>query len=144
MTATMTDVAQAVADEIDAETWSLAVTAERRSTVQYTLEELETLRVPVIAVSTDSEQFTRGSKVTIVEVDIGVMKKLDAIDNSGVDPYVELAEEIAAYFHQRRLPGLTRAMCTVSRPDPAYDIEDLEKARYFKSILRLEFRVYPS
>ena len=144
MTATMTDVAQAVADEINAETWSLAVTAERRSTVQYELSELETLRVPVIANSTDSEQLTRGSKVTIVEVDVGILKKMDGVENSDVDPYVELAEEIAVYFHRRRLASLNRAMCTVSRPDPAYDIEQLEKARYFQSILRLEFRVYPS
>lgn len=143
MTATMTDVAQAVTDELNAETWSQTFTANRAHHVQYALTDLATLRVEVVGRATDTEQFTRAARLKVVEVDVGVLKKVDDITNATLDPLVALVDEIADHFHGTRLDGLTAAFCTVSRPDPVYNQEHLESTRSFFSVLRLEFRFYP-
>lgn len=143
MTATLTDVAQAVTNELNAQSWSIALTAERYHLVKYALPDLVDIKVPVVGRGIDKEQFTRSETVDVLEVDVGILVKLDDLENLTLDPYVALVDEIANHFQAVRLPSLEQAISTVSRPDPIYDQDVLETERVFQSVLRLEFRYYP-
>jgi len=143
VTATLTDIAQAVADELNAETWSLSFTAERKHVVQVRLDDLSDLLVYVVPRATETKQLTRASNVTAVGIDVGVLVKLGDIENPDVDPYVALIDEIVNHFHATRLDDVVGAVCVATRPDPVYDTEKLENRRAFVSVIRMEFRFYP-
>lgn len=142
MSATLTDVAAAVVDELNAQDWSLELTAARVPVVNFDLADLATVQVPVVAVSSDSEPDTRALRVKVSQIDVGVLVRVDPT-NDGIDPYLALVDEIADHFHQRQLAGIDApTLCLVGRPDPIYDVERLEQHRVFFAVIRLEFRTW--
>lgn len=143
MSAELTQVAAAVVTALNAGSWSMSFTAVRQHVVSPKLEDLGTMLVAVVPISSDIEQFTRGSVVKVIAADVGVMARVSAIDTATIDPYVDLVDEIVDAFHGKRLTGLPAAMCTASRPEPIYDALRLEQERLFFSIINLEFRHYP-
>ena len=145
MTGALQDVADGVVTDLNAGSWSQSFTAARVALPEFTVPDLATLQVPVAIRSTSQERLTRTRVIDVVEIDIGVMKKIDvtgSIGKADVDPFVTLVDEIAEYFFTTRLSGFPTALPTVSTPDPVYDQEYLEKKRAFFAIVRLEFRVF--
>jgi hypothetical protein len=143
MTATLTDVAEAIKSEIEGGAWSLPATVVREHLPQYTLPQLDSLRISVVPRGSELERLTRGSKTHVCEVDVGVIGKLESLDNAGLDAHVALADEIVSHFHQRQLEAFDNAFCGASRPDPIFDPGVLESNRVFLAVIRITVTVYP-
>lgn len=149
-TSILTRLADAIVAALNAGTWSQEFTAERVPLPQFTLPELATLEVPVAVRGSYPKRLTRAHSIKVVEIDVGVLRKLDAtgVDRkfatADVDPYITLVDEIVDYFHDTRLAGFTNVLATASRPDPVYDPEQLEKKRAFVAVIQLEFKVFGS
>lgn len=148
MTATLTDLGDAIVTALNGVTWSQTFTAERVAIPQFKLTDLATLRVHVVVMSSKLERLTRTSSSTTVEVHVAVVKKIQGtgaegrIEAADIDPYVALADEFVRYFHAARLAGFTAGLPTVTRPDPVYDDSTLRGERTFISVVRLEYKVF--
>ena len=137
------DVADAVANALNdaARPWYGAFTAARANRPIYALDELNTLRVPVVARGVKMVRATRSTARREVEVEIGLLKRLDDIEDAA-DELNELAEQIAAYFfHNFGLddnPELVVKGVYRSMPDDEY----LTNGKQYAAIVRLTVEVF--
>jgi len=138
----LTSLADAVVDELNGETWSQSFVAARVAFPEYTLPSLSQTRVPVVIAGSYPERLTRAESLTVVEIDIGVLRKLEDVGRADVDPYLVLVDEIVRHFHGTRLPGYPNALCKAIKPEPIYSREYLRKERAFFAVVRIEFRVF--
>lgn len=141
-------IAKGVVTHLNGGSYSQTVTAVRSYVPQYALEDLDTLRVTVVA---RSITFARGSRNGANQYDhecqVGVFKR----PPSTVTP--DTAEEIAWVDGLRYLVEqladrcLTIALtdpvvrCSEVRVEPTYAPEHLRERRQFSSVLILRFRL---
>ena len=137
----ISDIADAVTTELNAGTFSLSFTAERHYLARFELKQLGTLRVPVVPKATTIETAARRQAQHDVQIDVGVLQKLQAADNSEIDELVTLVEELADHFRLQRLASYPNAIWTRTENEPIYSHEHLERMRQFSSVLTLTFRV---
>lgn len=136
------DITDAVVAALNGGTWSQSFTAVRVAVPGFTLPELAELKVAVASRSSEPKPLTRSSFVTVVDVEIAVLKKLDGIAASDIAPYVRLVDEIVRHFRGVRLAGYPNALPIVTRPDPLYDEAALETKRSFISVATIQFKVF--
>lgn len=139
--AVITDIADAVVQDLNAGTFSQSFTAERHYLPVYELEDIKDLRVTVVPKGVTIQSTGRNSNQHDAAIDIAVQKKLDAIDSSTIDPLMALVDEIADSFRFKRLDSYPNAIWVNTQNQPVYAPEHLDQLRVFTSILTLTFRV---
>ncbi len=139
--AVITDIADAVVQELNAGSFSQSFTAERNYLPVYELEDIKNLRVTVVPKGMAVQSTGRNSTQHDAAIDIAVQKKLDALDNSTLDPLLALVDEIADRFRFKRLDSYPNAIWVNTQNQPVYAPEHLDQLRLFTSVLTLTFRV---
>lgn len=139
--AVITEIADAVLQDLGASGFSQAFTAARDYLPVYELEDVKDLCVTVVPKGVAIQSTGRNSNQHDVEIDVAVQKKLPKIDAAEIDPLLALVEEIADHFRFKRLTGYPGAVWVRTANEPVYAQEHLDQLRVFTSILTLTFRV---
>jgi hypothetical protein len=130
-------IADEIAATINAATLSPSVTATRSYVVRWELADLKTPRVDVVPVSLEESRIDRVSTRRLVGVDIAIQARLTSDATAVADPLIDLADSIAGLFRFKLLPsGLAR---NTLLEHVLYSVDDLEKHRVVKTILRLTY-----
>lgn len=137
----ITQVAEAVAAELSAATFSQPITVARAYLPRVELADLKTLRVTVVPSGVIVATVSRNQTQRDVAIDVAVQKKLGQEQNEALDPLLALAEEIAEHFRGKRLDSFPDAAWVKTEFKPIYAPEHIEQLRTFTSVLTLTFRV---
>jgi DNA-binding XRE family transcriptional regulator len=137
----ITQVAEAVAAELSAATFSQPIAVARAYLPRVELADLKTLRVTVVPSGIIVATASRGQTQRDVAIDVAVQKKLGQEQNEALDPLLALAEEIAEHFRGKRLDSFPDAAWVKTEFKPIYAPEHIEQLRTFTSVLTLTFRV---
>ena len=138
--AVITDIADAVVQELNSGSWSLPLSAERHYRPVFDLKDMQTLHVTVVPKGTQVERADRSRSQFDYQVDVGVQRKFEKGDAAELDPLVGLVEEIADHFRAQRLAAYPDAVCVKSEHAPVYAPEHMDELRQFTSVLTLTFR----
>lgn len=139
---TISTLADAVAEHINAGTYAQPVSAVRAYQPAFTLEELGELRVSVVPRTTTVSAASRESSTFEHVLDVGVQKKLPAEDEQAViDELLELTEAIGDRLRHTRLAGFPEAAWAGLAHEPVVSSESLEQHRVFTSVLSVTYRV---
>jgi len=137
--AQITDIADAVVTELNAETFSMEFTAARLYRPDFELPEMKDLHVTVVPHGLEMTTAGRALSQHDVQIDVAVQKKLDAADNSEIDSLMGLVEELAEFFRTKRQFG--DAFWLRTENSPIYSQEHLGELRQFTSVLTATLRV---
>jgi hypothetical protein len=139
---TISTLADAVAEHINAGTYAQPVSAVRTYQPAFTLEELGELRVSVVPRTTTVSAASRESSTYEHVLDVGVQKKLPAEDDqAAIDELLELTEDIGDRLRHTRLAGFPEAAWAGLAHEPVVSSESLEQHRVFTSVLSVTYRV---
>lgn len=139
---TISILADAVAEHINAGTYAQPVSAVRTYQPAFTLEELGELRVSVVPRTTTVTAASRESSTYEHVLDVGVQKKLPAEDDqAAIDELLELTEAIGDRLRHTRLAGFPEAAWAGLAHEPVVSSESLEQHRVFTSVLSVTYRV---
>lgn len=139
---TISTLADAVAEHINAGTYAQPVSAVRTYQPAFTLEELGELRVSVVPRTTTVSAASRESSTYEHVVDVGVQKKLPADDEqAAIDGLLELTEAIGDRLRHTRVAGFPEAAWAGLAHEPVVSSESLEQHRVFTSVLSVTYRV---
>lgn len=139
--AVIIDIADAVAAEINAGTFSQPVNATREYLPHFDLEDMQTLRVTIVPKSVTTLPGSRNHNQYDYAIDVAVQKKLGSADNAEIDALLTLVDEIGDHFRFQRLSSFPNAMWLKTENQPVYAQEHLQELRQFTSVLTLTFRV---
>ena len=137
----VSDVADAVRDELAAGQFSMPFKAIRAFRHEQTLPEGKELRVSVVPKGVTVTPASRGVCAHNIEIFVAVMKKIDRADPGVVDPLLGLMEEIVDFFRLRRLEKCPEAAWTGTEVGPMVSIEHLEALKQFTSLVTISFKV---
>lgn len=137
--ALIADIADAVVDALNGQTFSQPVTAERAYRAAFDLQEMKDLHVTVVPKGLELITAGRGVAQSDVQIDIGVQKKLATGDDAEIDELMGLVEEIAEFVRTTRQFG--DAAWVKTENSPIYSQEHLGELRQFTSVLTLTLRV---
>lgn len=135
------DIADAVVTELNAQTFSIAFTAQRSYVPVYDLREMSELKVTVIPRSVATNLASREASNDLYAVMIGVQKKLEPEELDDVDALVTLVEEISAFLTRRTLSEMPDVQWIGSEIDPLFVGELMDKLRQFTSVLTATYRL---
>lgn len=135
------DIADAVADELNAGTFGQTFVPERLYRPDFELAEMKTLHVTVVPKGLVTSALSRGQNLYDVSVDVAIQKKLAAEDQAEIDPLMALVEELADFFRLRRLTAAPSAVWLKTENLPVYAMDHLEQKKLFTSVLTFTFRV---
>ena len=139
---TISTLADAVAEHINAGTYAQPVSAVRTYQPAFTLEELGELRVSVVPRTTTVSAASRESSTFEHVLDVGVQKKLPAEDDqAAIDDLLGLTEAIGDRLRHMRLAGFPEAAWAGLAHEPVVSSESLEQHRVFTSVLSVTYRV---
>lgn len=143
---TISALADAVAEHINAGAYAQPVSAVRTYQPAFTLEELGALRVSVVPRTTTVTAASRESSTFEHVLDVGVQKKLPAPSQDGdekatIDELLELTEAIGDRLRHTRLAGFPEAAWAGLAHEPVVSSESLEQHRVFTSVLSVTYRV---
>lgn len=139
---TISTLADAVAEHINAGTYAQPVSAVRTYQPAFTLEDLGELRVSVVPRTTTVSAASRESSTYEHVLDVGVQKKLPAEDDQpAIDELLELTEAIGDRLRHTRLAGFPEAAWAGLAHEPVVSSESLEQHRVFTSVLSVTYRV---
>ena len=139
--AVITDIADAVAAEINVGSFSQPVSATREYLPAFELADMQTLRVTVVPKSVTTLPGGRAPNQYDYAIDVAVQKKLDAADNTEIDELMTLVDELADHLRFKRLTDYPNAAWLKTENQPVYAQEHLQELRQFTSILTFTFRV---
>lgn len=134
----VTNVAQAVADALNGQEFSVPFTTERVAIPEFDLAAMQELHVTVVPRQVDSEVLDRGRDAHDVKVDVAVQKKVASIANEEIDPLLALVQEVADFLNRRNLDN---AVWKKTENNPVYSPEHLREMRQFTSVLTITYRV---
>lgn len=137
--AVITDVAEAVKDELNAAEFSLPFEAERMYQPLFELPEMKTLHVTVVPHGVEMQASGRSMVQHDYGIDVAVQKKFEKDEPAELDPLMSLVEEIIEFFRLRRLQD-QNAVCVRAANEPVYSQEHMEQFRQFTSVVTLTFR----
>ena len=143
-------VAEAVANELRGETFTLNPTVERTYVTVLKLSDLGALRIDVQAGDLEADLATRGESEYTCAVGIAVRKRFDVededaasgkIDVKEIDRLILLVEEIHAFFVERPLSAYPEAVWASVEFQPLYSPQHLREWRQFTGIVALTYTV---
>lgn len=135
----LVQLADAIADSLNAGSFSQAFTAERLYQPVFDLPDLAGLRVSVVPRSVEITSTTRAKSFFDCTVDIGLQLKID--DDIGIDDLLTLAQEIIDALRGVRPPTMSEAIPLSISHDPVVASEHLEQQRVVTSVISLTYRV---
>ena len=136
----ISQVADAVRDELAAGTFSIPFKAVRAFRHDQTLPEGKELRVSVVPNAVKVAPLSRGICHYDMEIYVAVTKKIDRATPEVIDPLLGLVEEIVDFFRLRRLAKYPAAMWVSTENKPMVSTEHLESLRQFTSLVSLQYR----
>jgi hypothetical protein len=136
------DVAQAVTEELNGGSFSQGFTAERHYQPVFELPDMKTLHVTVVPRAITIATLDRGRCQHDVQIDVAVQKKFGSDAPVEIDPLMDLVQEIADFFRQRRLAGCPTAVWVKTENAPLYAQEHMNEMRQFTSVLTFSFRIF--
>jgi len=140
----LTDIADAVVAELNAETWSMEFEAEVKYLPVEPHEDLASLQVSVLPRGEDLTLDTRRDTIHEYRVPVLIQKRVDWAEGKA-DP-VEMAallglcEELSDHFIKLQLDDPSAA-CMAIEQDPAFIPENLE-AHEFAAVLMMTWRLW--
>jgi len=138
--ATIIQIADAVAAQLNGATFSQPLTAARLYAPSFELPDMETLHVTVVPRGIASTSLDRKRDSFSYDIDLAVQKKTDMVQAS-LDALMTLVEEIADHFRAEPLASFPGARCVDVKNVPVYSQEHLDELRQFTSVLTLTFRM---
>ena len=138
---TITDIAEAVKDELNGHDFSQEFEAVRLYQPLFELPDMKTLRVTVVPQGVEMQVLSRTLVQHDYGIDVAVQKKFEADDAVELDPLMALVEEISDFFRLRRLDAVSAAIWTRTENKPVYSQEHMQQFRQFTSVITLTFRV---
>lgn len=139
--AIITDIADAVAAEINGGTYSQPVEAQREYLPVFDLADMQTLHVTVVPKGVTTLPGGRAHHQHDYAIDVAVQQKLEQCTNEEIDPLMALVDEIADAFRFKRLASYPNAMWLKTENDPVYAQDHLQELRQFTSVLTFTFRL---
>lgn len=140
--ANITDIADAVAAELNAGTFDMQFTAQRCLLPFLDVSELETLQVSVVPSETSMEFLTRQADLEQHTVDVAVQKKIDDLtDQTEIENLITLTKALAGYLRRRRLTSLPDAACVKTKISPVYSYDHLVGSQCFTSVLSVTYKL---
>lgn len=139
--AVVTDIADAVAAELNSGAFSQPFEAKREYLPRFELPDMKTLQVTVVPKGMIVTPGTRSRNQHDVEIDVAVQKKLAAEDSAQIDGLMDLVDEIANQFRLKRIDGFPLAIWVKTEHDPLYAQEHMDQLGQFTSVLTLTFRL---
>jgi hypothetical protein len=128
-------IADAVAAEITSATLSASVSVSRRYVPRFEPAELNTNQVCVVPTSLTDSLLDRASRRQQIQIDVAVLRRVDAKTDTAADPIINLAGEIAELFAFRLFDWGRH----IETQHFLFSVEDLERHSTAKTILRLTF-----
>jgi hypothetical protein len=139
------EIADAIVTQMNLASWSQAFTMVRKYLPNYTPTELETLRVTAMVMQQATGLLNRGKRQTLMAIDVGIQKRVDASDAATLDSLAHLSEEITNYWAcdatnkgRRGVTGQATVWVTKATNDPIYSVEDLKNRGLFFGHVTLE------
>lgn len=133
-------VVSALNGEAFQETLTEEFTAARLFLPDFKLEDMDTLHVSVVPKSITEEVASRSSADYHYQIDIGVQKRFSSIENTEIDPLVDLVEQIAALFKLATLAEYPSVTWIKTEHPALYSPEHMAQLRQFTSVLTLTYR----
>ncbi len=138
----LSEVADAVTKDLNtaalASQFSLPFVAVRRYLPRFEVEELTEMKVSVVSAEKELSQAARTKYLqSDSKIDIGVHVRVNGTDPELVDPYANLLEEFAEYFHGIALTGVSDTLTGIDIRTP-WSPQDMAKGMYV-GIVRLNF-----
>ena len=137
----ITDIAQAVTDELNGGSFSLGFTAERKAVPMVKLSEMDSLHVTVVPREVESAALDRTRDSHEVKVDIAVQQRVASLENDDIDPLMALVREIADFLNRRNVGGPAGAGWKKTENKPVYSPEHLREMKQFTGVLTLTYQV---
>ena len=132
------DIAQAVTDALNAESFSMVFTAERKAAPMVKLSEMDSLHVMVVPREVESAALDRTRDSHEVKIDVAIQKRVASLENDAIDPLMALVREIADFLNRR---NLSDGLWKKTENKPVYSPEHLREMRQFTSVLTLTYQV---
>ena len=139
--AKITDIAEAVKNELNAGEFSQTFTAERHYQPVFELKDMKNLHVTVVPKDVELQLATRNTSQHDCRVDVAIQKKLEGTDLSEIDELMGLVEEIITFLSRRKLTSVPNALWIKTVNEPIYAAEHMEQFRQFTSIVTLTYRM---
>ena len=141
--AVITDLAEAVTNALNDRAFSMDFIARRSYRPRVELEELSEILVTVVpaGISPDPSESTRGGTRHDCTVDIGIQRRYEDDSNAGLDPLVELAEEVMDYLRSVDLGDVHGARLAAAENDPVFAPEHMDQ-RVFTSVIKATYAVW--
>ena len=140
----LTDVADTVVAELNAQAFSQQFTAARLWNPRRPLADLSTLRVDVVPSqpSVETEPADRDVYRNDVSIDVAVRKQVDIDDTDVMDGLANLIEEIREHFQGSTLADLPTAELRNTEMLAIADAAYQHEKRVFFAALTLTYRVH--
>jgi len=138
--AVLTDIADAVAEELNAGSFSHEFTAVRLYLPRYKPADIKDLTVTVVMGPHGVEGATRGASQHDYTVMVGIQKKLDAETNAVIDPMMTLTEEILEFLARRQLASVPHVPCLLAEMSEPFIPEHMDELRVFTAFIAVTYR----
>lgn len=136
------DIADAIAADLNAATFSLPVAATRLYLPEFTPEDLSALRVPVVPRAQRREPKSRSLADREYDVDIGFLQRLRVADPlAHADSLMSLVEEVLTYFDFRALASVPSARWFKSQNNVPFGDRLMHEHNCFAAAVTLSYRV---
>lgn len=144
MTAPAVTIANAVVAALNAADLSVDVTFSRAYVPKFETAGVTALQGKVVPKSDGRAALNRSQDGATIQIDIGVMKRLQntiANEVTEIDGLLDVCEEIKSVVNRQRLTDATDAICTGTAQDPMYSIEDVDGKRVFLAAITATFEI---
>jgi hypothetical protein len=134
-------IADSIVTALNAAELSIDFTATREYVPRFEAENAAIVQVQVVPKQDSREIGSAANDNATIDIDIGVMKKLqDAVtdEKAEMDALLELCEEIKAVINRERLAGATDSICIGLAQAIPYDVEKFED-RIFLTVITATF-----
>ncbi len=139
---TLTILAEAVKTELEGASLSQSFTAVRAYRPRFTVADLTTLRVVVVARNCALEARNRVHDDHDCVVEISILKHIGGtLTNEQVDPYMDFVEEVVDFLRRRPLSDVPQATYKKAAYEVPYDDEEMERKQTFEALVSVMYRV---
>ena len=140
MMSIVTDLAKAVAEELNQHEFSMPFEAAYSVRSSFDLAKLDTLHVAVVPKELEIDNISRSSSKYAASIDIGISQRIgDRTPEEAVEVFGDLVEEIAEYLKETPLQKFPAAQCQGIHFDPLYIPDHLHGQRIFTSVLNVKY-----
>lgn len=141
MPANIVAIADAVTAELNGNSFSQPLTAQRLYLPVFDLPSMSELKVTVVPKGITTSSLDRSRDNFDYQIDVAVQKKTPN-EIEIIDSLMLLVEEIGDHFRSNPLASYPGARCTGVENTPVYAPDHLLELRQFTSVLTLTFRLW--